>query len=274
MKKVYDSFHISDIQCQSIHYSSSYNILWMDSEQQQILNGKYILVGHGTNVWWSKNRRSWLANRPNALLVRKILKSGKISPQLFSWPFEDNKNQVPCELNEHFWKIFPSLMAYSIYDKHQLKIAEKNVEEYCGYGSPSIPEVVSHWMNDNKYFWELSTANKIDRENRIADAKNCGLELQSQLFADENLSGIFDSMMQPIDVQKENLDFMSQLRILDKKISSLNHEIYSAHKYEDMSSERSICLKLEQQFNKLVKEHFEEIPKNGLGMISLYFIQP
>ncbi len=242
----------------------------MPSEEFTVNDGKFLIVGHATRCWQTSSRRTMLSNIPSAFLVRKVSKLGKISQQLYRWEFEDEKTPIPDDVKETFWQTFPSLAAYAIYDKHQLAIAKINVEEYCGYGWHSPPDVVSRWMGRNKYFYKLKDLDRHAREQRVEEAKNRRLEMQAQWYADDNMSAVFDVAMQPIRPTVTESSALQQLRDLDRKISKLKNEIFSAHKHENMSIEYKNMKELESKFNKLVKDNFDTLPKNGLGMIALY----
>jgi hypothetical protein len=269
----------------SVSFSDAYAVHFDITEQWQendTTEGNLLIVGLQTTVWSSRhNHFAWLANCPKYLLVHKIGKTGKPSKVIYMWPLEHGKHVtgkmsvVDYDIAQTFHALYPKLRCYSIYDRHQLEIAQDNVESFGGYGwsLSNIPDVVSRWMGGNPYFWDLHHKSQVELADRIYQGRQKNLQLLADLYRDEDLSGVFSAVMSGAGRKSsEPGSYKEMCTEVAEKMAEVNRiERYIATTprigldWTDAQELRDA----EKALNSAVTKYRDYLPRTGIGTVDL-----
>lgn len=206
-------------------FSQAREVLFYYAHSIEFKSGGFALdnmhvTGYQTQSLRLRQTGDTVSNWPHYLVVRKILKSGKLSSKQYLQPI----NELDSTAREMFWSVFKQLPEYQFHLQIQQDMANDIFREY-GW---NIPENVATYFSHNKALWDRVMYAKISRDNKRLDAKTRILEVQEQFYRDENLSGVFDAYMshQPVvekgDKTQRILELRYEIRKLDEQLMQMS----------------------------------------------------
>jgi hypothetical protein len=207
----------------------------------------HIVVGYRTQKIRSNRTGCTLSNHVHTLLFRNINELGVIS----NWLYESELSSFPIEFKARFWQVFHASGDFFLYDQIQLSVAKDIIDQYDTHA----PDSVTHYMNDNKYYWELLYSLKAGRENKRMEARQNILEMQEKWFKDENLSAVFDrAMSQPLPRESAQKDLKQVIQQKEREIRKIDKYLSTASSIESTWIEREDKQKLEYELRVLYNQ--------------------
>lgn len=232
--------------------------------------GKLLVCGVKTSyIRMTHEYDASLANRPTALLVRKLSQKNQPSKKVFVLYLEPQYATTKYayasrEIENEFWEKYSKLACYAIYDLHQMDIAEENVKRFCGRGWSlgTLPSSVESWMNSNKYFCELYQQRQGTLEDARREAHNNILEMQEKWFKDEPIPALKPLLSTTTDATP-SLTLAKSLRELD----SIKQHIWDTPRIGLDFTDFEELRNKEKEIKRIIHANFEDLPKTSLGTL-------
>lgn len=223
--------------------SSSYYYSFSEKFEIPFLIDDFLVIGYATKALRSNRTGCILTNHVEDLYIQKI-----VNNKVGGWVYKVEFYRLDRNIREEFWTVFKSKPEYSFFDKVQYYIAKDILNEYDFHA----PDSVTVYLNDNKYYWDMRTKTKIERENKRFEARNRILEVQAEWFKDENLSGVFDAAMS-YNIPKETVkeDVLEVIKGKEFELKKINDYLRNATRFESTFIEKSDRDKLEKEIRIL-----------------------
>lgn len=239
-------------------YCFTHSVQLEPGEQFQVLDKAdvaWVVVGYLKRRTRSTRTGCIFGCEPRALVVSKKLKSGAPGKALLLWELDE----MPREAWEKFEALFPHMVSFARHHQHLKSCAEDLVQEY----ERNPPDAANWYINRNPYWGDMRDQFVRNRENRRFEAGQRIKQVQSEWYAGEDLSGVFDSLMshQPAPAEASVAARIEEARALKAKYENLRKTIFTAHKFEDMRFECKDALDMKQKLDKMVWDLAPHLPK-------------
>ena len=206
--------------------------------------GSSLVIGIQTKAKRSNRTGCILINDLSSILVQRYVKG-----KLVSWVYDTPIRELSYEERNDFWQIFKSKEEFLVYDKIQFNVAKGLLNEYGAY----LPENLAYCTYNNTHYSGLRENSSREREERRYQARNRILEVQGEWFKDDNMSGVFDSLMSHTPKRVILNDVEELIKAKRLEVSKINNYLATAHKYEATYIEKVDKRKLEQEIFMLEK---------------------